>query len=343
MSNETKIGLLAIVAIAISIWGYKYILGTNLLSSSNVFYAEYDNVDGLTASSPVNINGLQVGTVKSLTLKPENLRIVAELDIRNDIIVPKEAIAAITTTSVMGGKAVVLEFDKPCSGNTCAQSGDYLDGKVKGMLESMVGEVDVDSSIDKLKESALEISDTLMSPNSDIGKSLQDLRLTMQNLKQTTDQLNRLMSNSQPKINSILSNLDGLSTSLNQSNADIQRVMSNAAAFTDDLKKADISGTVANANQAIGKTGAALTELKSTIQSANKAVDGIQTFVNTLNTSDGTLGKLIQSDELYNNLDKTLKSVEKLSTDLQDKPYRYVPFKSKRRVDKYDKQAAEQN
>lgn len=338
MSNETKIGLLAVVALALSIWGYKYILGSNLLTRSNVFYIEYQKVDGLAASAPVQINGFQIGTVKKLSLKPDDMQtIIAELDVRRDVNIPKTALARIATTSLMGGKAIVLEFDKPCNGAGCAQSGDYLKGNTMGMVESMVGVVDVDSYIDKLKNSAIEVTDTLMASDSDIGKSLQDLQATLENLKVTTSRLNSIVAGANPKINSILTNLDGLSTSLNASNADIQRVLSNTASFTEDLKKANVSGTVANANQAIDKTGAAISELKNTIKSANTAVSGVQTFVNTLNTSDGTLNKLIKSDELYNSLDKTLKSVEKLSTDLQDKPYRYVPFKSKRKVDKYDK------
>jgi len=62
-SNETKIGLLVIISLALMIWGYKFIKGKNILTSSSILYAQYDEVDQLATSTPVTIQGFQVGIV----------------------------------------------------------------------------------------------------------------------------------------------------------------------------------------------------------------------------------------------------------------------------------------
>ena len=84
MSNETKVGILAVVAIALFIFGYNFLKGLNLLTTSNILYANYDNVSSLTVSSPVFINGLQVGVVKDIYFKDDLQTIEVEMNIEND-------------------------------------------------------------------------------------------------------------------------------------------------------------------------------------------------------------------------------------------------------------------
>ena len=73
LSNEGKIGLLAIITIALFIWGLKFLKGQNILSASKNIFVEYKNIDQLKVSSPVLINGFEVGVVKDIYLKPEDL------------------------------------------------------------------------------------------------------------------------------------------------------------------------------------------------------------------------------------------------------------------------------
>ena len=69
MTNETKVGLLAVITIVASIIGYNFLKGINLVNQPNIIYADYKNVAGLTTSAPVTINGLQVGVVKDIFFK----------------------------------------------------------------------------------------------------------------------------------------------------------------------------------------------------------------------------------------------------------------------------------
>jgi len=108
-SHETKIGLLVIIATALAIWGFKFIKGKNILSSSTLLYVEYDEIDRLATSTPVTIQGYQVGIVADIKFKNVNNKQIVEvmLDVDSGIKIPKNATASIVATGIMGGKAVV--------------------------------------------------------------------------------------------------------------------------------------------------------------------------------------------------------------------------------------------
>src|SRR5690606_37532761 len=97
------------------------------------------NIDELSATSPVLIRGLRVGTVAEVRLGKDMQSIIAKLDINRGIRIPADAEAVIVNTSIMGGKAVVLEIKNPCSDGDCAERGDTLKGRVEGLFESMFG------------------------------------------------------------------------------------------------------------------------------------------------------------------------------------------------------------
>ena len=129
MSNETKVGILAVVSIAILIWGYKFLKGQNLLTTSNILYVEYEQADMLSVSSPVLINGFRVGVIADMYLKPEDMQtIITVLDIERGVNIPKSTVAELISTDITGGKGINLSFHKPCTGANCAESGDTLKG-----------------------------------------------------------------------------------------------------------------------------------------------------------------------------------------------------------------------
>ena len=129
MSYELRIGLLAAICIAVTVWGYKFMKGKNILNPSNYYYAEYENIDELSSTSPVLIRGLRVGTVSEVRLSEDMKRIIATLDINKGVRIPKNTEALVVNTSIMGGKAVVLDVKSRCEGDACAKRGDVLPGR----------------------------------------------------------------------------------------------------------------------------------------------------------------------------------------------------------------------
>lgn len=341
ISKEVKIGFLALVAVALSIWGYKFIMGKNLLVKSNYYQVIYPTVDGLRVGTSVRINGVAVGSVGSIELMPEDLekKVMVVLDLDKKIQIPKDTRAVIMSTSFMGDKAIDLFYDRPCNGADCAESGAYLKGEYRGLLGSMLGKEDAKAYMDILKNGLEEIIDSLNaqllsdSSNSPIAKSVRDLQGTMANLNSATSRVDLLLAKSSGAISGTLSDFNKLSSTLAGRKEQIGSTIDNAASTMKQLSEADIAKT-------IGELNAAIANLKTTIASADKALTGVSGLVDNINTGNGSLGKLLKDEQLYNNLNQLGVRADSLFTDIQDRPYRYIPFKSRAKVKRMDKQDA---
>lgn len=340
MSNETKVGILAVVTIALLIWGYKFLKGQNILTTSNILYVEYEEADMLAVSSPVLINGFQVGVIADMYLKPENMQtIVTVLDIERGIKIPKSTIAEIISVDVTGSKGINLNFGAPCSDDNCAQSGDYLKGATKGLLQSMVPQEELAQYLNQLGATVGEVMDTinhkLTDPNAEgIGKAFQDFSATLANLNATTNRLNSLLARSSGNIESSLKNVDDLTAKLNKNMASVDSILSNTTTITQQLSEVDLKKTIEdtgkNANEAIA-------QLKSTLENADKAMAEVTALINGVKAGDGTIGKLFTDEELYNKLSAATAQLDQFLEDFENSPYRYIPLKSRKKIQRYDR------
>ena len=343
MRYEVKIGLLAIAAIAVSFWGYKFIQGSNILSSSSYYYAVYDTVDGLTVGTPVTISGVAVGSVNEVLLDQVNRKVKVTFDIKDGVNIPKGTDAYIATVSLLGEKAVTLEYEKPCFGDgDCAPEGSELNGYTKGIIASFTGgggkgdESPVDGIKDQLGNTLDSLEYKLFSPESDnpIARSSNDLAVTMENLKNSTARLQRIMDQNAGEINTTFDNLASLTNTLSAKQESIAGLIDNAEDFTGDLSKLELEKTMTEVNQAIAN-------LKNTLNQADKAMGGVNTVMNKVNSGQGTLGKLLTDDQIYDRLNSATLAADTLFSDFQERPYRYVPFKSRKRVLRLDRKDAE--
>ena len=197
ISNETKIALFAIAALAVGVWGFKFLKGINILTSSRIFYVRYANVDQLLVSSPVLVNGLQVGTVKNLQVdKEDDKTIIATLNIDADVDIHKDALAEIRTASVMGGKVVELISPGPCNGPDCAEDGAFLKPSSKSFLQTVIGNPEeLDLYTERLLKGVTSIYDSIADPRDPqgLGRSLVALERSLINLEGLTSRLNRAL------------------------------------------------------------------------------------------------------------------------------------------------------
>jgi len=139
ITREVKTGVLAILGILLFIFGFNYLKGENLLSSSRVFYTEYKNVEGLVASTPVTISGLPVGKVLDISFKEDGSgKLVVKLLVDSDFEFSKNSSAELYETGLIGGKAIAIvpAFDDAEN----AGDGDYLKGGKKAGLTDLVNQ-----------------------------------------------------------------------------------------------------------------------------------------------------------------------------------------------------------
>lgn len=331
MSNEVKIGLLAIVTIALFLWGYKFVEGRNILESTTMLYAEYDDVNGLREGTSIMRSGVKVGIVTNVQLNPENLRtVIVEMAIETDLPIPKSTVAEIATTDFLGEKRVILNFDRPCNGTDCVKSGDYIQGGLKGIVSTMLGPADeLKSYVSVISEGAQTLIDSLSQSagdeNSAIGKALGDIDIVLQNLKATTASLNTLIRQNSNEISGIVKDVASLTNTIEGKNQELENIISNVDTFTKGIAELDLANTL----QSVDGT---VEGLNGTLASADKAIADLKLILEQISKGEGTVGKLVSDPALYEQIDRTMQNLDFLLQDVRLHPERYRRILSKKKM-----------
>jgi len=305
LSKELKTGLIAIFAIIGFVVLYQFMKGKNLFTTDNVFYAKYDNVEGLSASNPVSINGLKVGQVdeiKPITTKDGRLHFVVKLTIDDNFEFSKNSTLEIFEPGLMSGKEMKINLSY---GGETAKDGDTLKGNYAlSMLNSLSSQVKPVK--DQLSNVLLKLDSTLASTNKIVDEQnrreikllLSNLNQTVASFKGTAEQTNRILSSNEKGLHEVVDNANKM---LLTTNATVSK-------YGTVVEKIDVD-----------KLNATIDEFSKTANKLNSVIAGIQ-------NGEGSLGKLAKDDQLYNNLTKTADNLNKLVEDLKANPKRYVNF-----------------
>ena len=304
ITNETKVGILAAFSIALLIIGYNFLKGNAIFSSETLLYARYSHVDGLAVSKPVLINGYQIGRVDKLQLQPDGT-ILATLKIKGKYDIPKNSIARLESTDLLGSKAIVMALG---TGKDFALDGDTLNANVEKNLMEAVEPVQKKAEliIGKM-DSILTSVNSILNPDfqKNVNKSFNSIAATLTSLEGTSKKVDGLVGTEGKRISAILANAEAISLNLKNNNQKINAILTNINTITDQVAAANF---------------------KQTIDNANKAVADLQGIVSKVNNGQGTLGLLVNDTKMYDNLNNASKNLDNLIIDLKENPKRYVHF-----------------
>jgi phospholipid/cholesterol/gamma-HCH transport system substrate-binding protein len=335
MSNEIKVGILAIVSIFLIIWGYNFIKGKDIFSSSTIIYIEYFNVDGLTKSAPVTINGFQVGIVGDIKLKEDYSGIIiVRVELDKGIRIPRTSIATITSSGILSGKVIEIIYDNPCAPEDCAVTGDTIRGRVAGMLESLTG-----GALNEEKTQALfDILDSLFNldgsaAQQELQTTLGNISLVVANLASATASLDTILSASSGQISSILRSTNTLTSNLAVTSREVQTITGDLKQITSELRTAGLGETVIKARETISSADARMKQLEVTLNKANESMESLRDIMANVTAGKGTLGKLVNDAELYDNINRTSQNLDLLLQDIRLNPKRYTRILSRRQIE----------
>lgn len=301
ISNETKIGILAVAAITILILGFNFLKGKNLFEKNDKIYAIFPKVNGLLGSNPVLVNGLQVGMVSDIHERSRNLSdgIVVTINLARDVDIPKNSVAFISA-ELLGTASVIID---PGNATQFVKDGDTLLSRNKpGLLDEVSSSLNpalksLDGTLQSM-DSLIQVAGTYFDP-----ATKNNFHKIFANLSAASTSLNTLIASQNSSLNKTLAHVNSITGNLDSNKSKINNTLSNLE--TTSSKLADL-------------------KLEETISNLNKTVAGLNGILAKANNKDGTIGLLLNDKKLYSNLENTSRSLNILLDDLRVHPKRYI-------------------
>lgn len=298
LSREARIGIYGISMILLLYLGINFIKSRDIFSRDNVYYAVYDNSDGIEASSPVTIKGYRVGTVDRVWYDVPTGKVIAEFSVKSSYPVPADSKAKITSASLMGAKVIDLQLG---ADKRLLQDGDTIRSLMEpGLLQL------VNSEYDKLKEmttSLVErVSKALDGVNAVLSEeNVANLSGLLAHANSISGQVDRMVEGD---LNQTMGNLRSLSAELGTAAPKITQIVDRVGTMADSMS-VSVPVLMAGAAEAVNRLNGALA---------------------AVNDAQGSAGKLIYDKELYDNLTEASQSLTLLLQDMKAHPGRYIHF-----------------
>lgn len=296
INREIKTAALVIGGILLFIYGFSYLKGKSIFKDTKTLYTVYDEVEGLIPGAKVTINGLSIGKISNIDFLSSTTKILVTMDVRKELNFSTESAAMLYEVGLIGGKAIsiVPKFDN----NKTIQSGDTLRSEIKPSFTDLINrqieplQIKIESMLTSADSLFVGVSNVLDSDTqANLKNTLENLSVTMENLNNASLAAHNILAQNQEQLNATFVNIKDTSENLKS--------------ITDSISSAEISRSI---NQ------------------FSKTVAGLNTIVSAIDAGEGTAGKLIRDEALYDNLRAATKELEILMRDLKNHPKRYVHF-----------------
>jgi phospholipid/cholesterol/gamma-HCH transport system substrate-binding protein len=295
LSREIKTAIFAISGFGLFFIGFNYLKSNDVFVQDNIFYAVYDNAEGLMAGTPVTIQGFQVGTIDQVSLLSGNIDIAVRFRVEKEYEFSKNSIAKIYEAGLLGGKS--LAVDPKFDGADLAQSGDTLQSAIAPGLSELVN--------DKLTPLQEKIESMITHADSVLIAFTAVLNTDAQfQLKSSIENLNASISNFR-SISETIDNSLSENGKLNQTFDNLADLSANLSVVSSSLKEANLDDTFEDLGSAVGN---------------------LSQILERLEVGEGSLGKIITKDDLHQSLEQTNTQIQLLVEDMRLNPKRYVHF-----------------
>ena len=287
-SRELKVGLLAVLAIFLLYFGFNFLKGINIFSSTKTYYARFADLGGLTEQSPVYVRGFKAGQVELIRYDFQNEEaFTVAFSIPKDIQMPKGTEVVLRADGLISGMA--LDVHIPLTNAELYANGDTLPASIEPSLMDVLKTgllADVNGLVLRVDSLAALLQDQLS--DGKIKTTLAHVESLTADLQASSAQLKKMMNERVPSI------IDNVDTTM----ADIR-------VFAHSIKDID---------------------LKNTVTKADSVLENVNSVVQLLKSEDGTVGMLLNNKDLYISLHNTVQSADSLLVDLKAHPKRYVHF-----------------
>lgn len=300
ITREIKVAILVLAGIALFIYLFTFLRGEELFSSSESYYTEFD-YNALSMSSPVTVKGNKIGKIENIDYVFETGKTRVYFSVNPQLQFSKNSIIRLYQTGLMGGNGLSI-ID--ANDGDFAKAGDFIASEVKPGLVSTL-EKDF-SKVSTDLDTTLQSADTLVTnlnalvideSENGLKQTIAELNATLKSFKVLSNSIQGVIKENDNKIALILDNFNVTSENLSKLSNDLEDI-----------------------------------EFSKIITKFDKSLTSINALLDNVNSNEGTLGKLMNDDALYKNLEGASKEMELLLLDIKLHPARYRRILSKKEI-----------
>lgn len=285
--QTVKIGFFTLLAIVLLYLGITYLKGLTISARSKTYYVAMNDVTGINVATRVFVNGYKVGSVRKLDYDYRNNgETILTLTLDPSIKLPQGTQVQVAQT-LFSGALVNLILPE-------VETGVYLNAK-----------------------------DTIPMSTRRSAKSLEQLQsefvprisATLSRMDSVLLQANAILSN--PNIEPTLAEVRQSAQHINASSAQLHQSLRSLPTIM-----GRIDHTSANVESFASRLDSL--QLQETIANLESTSRELKSFTQRLNQSNGTVGRLLNEDGLYNRIDSVTTSLDALIRDIKANPKKYV-------------------
>ena len=286
-SRNFIIGVSFLIALVLLYFGVNFLKGTNILKKQNTYVVMFDDVTGLYPSSPVYVNGYQIGLVNAIKMhSTDPIQFAVDINLEGDYRIPQGSYFEFGS-DLLGASTVSLVANKEAS--KLLSPGDTLHGRQKqGMMNSVANVAPKADSILTHIDSVVLTLNKLMS-NPMWEQSIAGIGSTVAQLDESSKSVNAVMASIRKDLPTVTQNLTAVSNDLKEVTAELNSL-----------------------------------ELQKTFNAIDNTVENLKILSSKLTSTDNSLGKLTNDTQLHDSLTNTIQTATKLLEDIRENPERYL-------------------
>lgn len=290
--TEIQVGLTVLIALGILIVSLAWLKDYSLHRGKRVWIVEFPETGGLAASDEVQVNGIRKGSVRSMKLAGDKVRV--DLEISDDVVLTRDSKVSIRSVGLMGEKVIAIEL-KTTGG--AYRPDEVIPGVYEKDLGQMMGELGETVSAVRGLSQNLEHVAGLLSPDGTLAR-------TIGNFHRTSEELVLVVSENRAQVRETMQNFATASRTVKHLTTDRETELAQAM------------DRFASAAEHMDRLTARLDSLRAVIQ----------TVANRVEQGEGTIGKLVRDERLYADLNDSVHSFKALIEDVKEHPRKYFKF-----------------
>lgn len=296
MKKEFKLGLFAVIIMVASFFLINYLRGEDIFNREIELVSRYENVEGLVASAPVFIKGYKAGKVTEVVYDSEKEDFKVVCSVSKDFRIPSDSRMTIYSVDIMGGKGVRIDLGQS---EAAAQDGDDLTPAFEaGLMDGLAGSV---------------------------GPLLEKVSNTLDSLSVTVSGVNRMLADeNQTAFRHTLAHLEKTMSNISSISASVEEKSDELEAFIDDLSvlSSKFGGIADKLDTTMGDVSSIVSSLDE--NDIKEIVSSFKSLLENINDPDGTIGKLLVDNSVYDSVDALLSDVDTLVRKIQENPKKYI-------------------